>query len=72
MNDFKIRTYGRMELAQLYNPGMTGYSAYRKLMQWIAHSPRLAARLEELGYDPHRRTFTPLEVRAIVEMLGEP
>ena len=72
MEQFKIRAYGRTELALLYNPGLTDYSAYRKLMQWIAHSRPLTLRLEELGYDPRRRTFTPLEVRAIVEALGEP
>ena len=72
MNEFKIRSYGRTELAQLYNPELTAYSAYRKLMQWITHSQRLTDQLRELGYDPRRRTFTPLEVKAIVEALGEP
>ena len=53
MNEFKIRAYGRMELAQLY-------------------SPELLQRLYDLGYESKRRSFTPLEVRVIVDALGEP
>ena len=30
MIEFKIRAYGRMELAQLYSPELTGIAAYRK------------------------------------------
>ena len=49
MSEFKIRAYGRMELAQLYSPQLTDIAAY-----------------------PKRRSFTPLEVRVIVDALGEP
>ena len=35
MDTFKIRTYGRTELAQLYCPTMNPRAAFRKLMQWI-------------------------------------
>ena len=30
MSEFKIRAYGRMELAQLYSPQLTDIAAYRK------------------------------------------
>lgn len=30
--DFRIRCYGRTELAQLYNPCLTPKAAYRKLI----------------------------------------
>ena len=30
--DFRIRSYGRTELAQLYNPCLTPKAAYRKLV----------------------------------------
>ena len=40
--DFRIRSYGRTELAQLYNPCLTPKAAYRKLVGWI---------------DPTMRTF---------------
>ena len=32
MIEFKIRAYGRMELAQLYSPELTGIAAYRKMI----------------------------------------
>ena len=71
-SSFKIRSYGRMELASLYSPDLTGMSAYRKLMRWIDRCQGLRQQLDALGYRPDRRTFTPLEVKAIVEALGEP
>ena len=36
MNEFKIRAYGRMELAQLYSPELTDIAAYRKMTKWIS------------------------------------
>ena len=70
--EFKIRAYGRMELAQLYCPTVTPDSAYRKLCAWIKLYPHLSERLEELGHSPRCRSYTPAQVRAIVEALGEP
>lgn len=69
--EFRIRAYGRTELAQLYCPTLTPGAAYRKLRQWIALSPGLIARLETLG-SGKSRTWTPAEVKEIVEALGEP
>ena len=60
MIEFKIRAYGRMELAQLYSPELTGIAAYRKMNKWIVRC------------QPQHRSYTPLEVRAIVDALGEP
>ena len=64
MSEFKIRAYGRMELAQLYSPQLTDIAAYRKMKKWISLCPGLLQRLYDL--------FTPLEVRVIVDALGEP
>ena len=72
MIEFKIRAYGRMELAQLYSPDLTGIAAYRKMKKWIALYPGLEQQLYNLGYQPTHRSFTPLEVRAIVDAIGEP
>ncbi len=72
MKEFKIRAYGRMELAQLYSPELTDIAAYRKMQKWISFCPGLLQRLYDLGYDSNRRSFTPLEVRVIVDALGEP
>ena len=68
MSEFKIRAYGRMELAQLYSPQLTDIAAYRKMKKWISLCPGLLQRL----YESKRRSFTPLEVRVIVDALGEP
>jgi hypothetical protein len=72
MSEFKIRAYGRMELAQLYSPQLTDIAAYRKMKKWISLCPGLLQRLYDLGYESKRRSFTPLEVRVIVDDLFVP
>ena len=69
---FKVRKYGRMELAQLYSPDISPASAWTKLKTWIGLSPGLTERLQSLGYDGTTRSFTPAQVQMIVEALGEP
>lgn len=69
---FDLRAYGRTELAQLYLPHLSPGRAWRKLREWLAASPGLEQRLQGTGYDGHGRTFTPLQVKLIVEALGEP
>ena len=56
--DFRIRSYGRTELAQLYNPCLTPKAAYRKLVGWIDHYPGLAVRLAAGDRRGARRTVT--------------
>lgn len=72
MKEFVIREYGRAELASAYCPGIAPMSAWKKLKMWIGHSPGLADRLAEAGYDGRIRSFTPSQVRLIVDALGEP
>lgn len=67
-----IRAYGRTELAQAYFPNMTPDAAYRKLRGWIKGCRGLAERLAQLGYNRRRRSYTPAEVAAIFDLLGEP
>lgn len=69
---FSVREYGRTELAQLYCPDIAPESAWKKLRRWIELSPGLAERLSALGYDGRTRSFTPAQVQAIIEALGEP
>ena len=69
---FKVRKYGRTELAQLYSPDITPDSAWTKLKKWIDLSPGLTERLRSLGYDGRTRSFTPAQVQMIVDALGEP
>ena len=72
MEPFEIRTYGRTELAQLYNPRLCPDSAYRKLKQWIDLYPGLRENLAASGLSPRSRTYTPAQVTLIVRALGEP
>lgn len=72
MNEFKIRTYGKGELAQLYCPYLSTSAARRKLMQWIELQPRLVEALYTSGLTEYSKSFTPMQVRLIVEALGEP
>ncbi len=71
-NEFKIRTYGRTELALMYNPSITPKAALRKLNRWIALVPNLDKRLKSMGFTPGCRSYTPAEVSAIIDVLGEP
>ncbi len=72
MEHFKIRTYGRTELAQLYCPGLCPQAAYRKLNQWIDFHPTLRGELRALVPSDRVRTYTPAQVRLIYDALGEP
>lgn len=72
MEAFRIKEYGRQQLAQMYSPDIAPESAWKKLKRWIQHSPGLTERLHALGYDSHTRSFTPAQVMAITDALGEP
>ena len=69
---FRLRAYGRTELAQAYNPHLSPGAAWQKLSLWIHLYPDLTERLKAIGYSPHQRVFTPRQVAMIVEALGEP
>jgi len=68
----KIRSYGKTELARLYNPHLSEQHARRKLMHWIEINPSLTNRLAALGYQQSDRIFSPKMVAVIVEELCEP
>ena len=69
---FKIREYGRQELASLYDPTITPAAAWAKLKTWIAVCPGLPEQLQVLGYRTNQRIFTPAQVIAIISAIGEP
>ena len=62
METFVIRAYGRTELAQCYFPNLSPQSAY----------PTLRDRLRSTSTNPHSRVYMPVQVRMIVEAIGEP
>lgn len=72
MDEFRVKEYGRQQLGQLYCPDIAPESAWKKLKRWIELYPGLAGRLSTLGYDGRRRSFTPAQVAAIVDAIGEP
>ena len=69
---FKIKEYGRTELALIYLPDLTAQSAWRKLRGWIENNASLSDELYMLGYDGSQRSFTPRMVSRIVYYLGTP
>lgn len=72
-SNFRIRKYGRTELARLYSPTIAPESAWRSLRTMIEQHPTLLSDLEHTGYDHlHQRSFTPAQVELIVNTLGGP
>lgn len=70
--EFRIRSYGITELAMIYCPELTANGALKKFRRWIDVNPQLH---ERLGFSQGRhrtRSFTPFEVKLLVEVLGEP
>ena len=72
MDDFVIRTYTKKELALCYFPNSNPHTAVNHLMSWIQRCAPLREQLQQMGYFSTSKAFTPRQVRAIVEMLGEP
>lgn len=64
---FRIRAYGKSELAMLYFPHMSQQSAMRALNRWIKINPRLA-KMET----KNNHYFTPRQVKKMVDEWGEP
>ncbi len=72
MEAFKIRAYSKKELALMYFPDSQPRTAVNHLMAWIRRCTSLWQQLQGMGYQTTCKAFTPREVRAIVEQLGEP
>ena len=72
MNTFTIRAYTKKELALLYFPDSTPGTAVKHLMVTIRRNDMLWDELQAMGYYNRRKTFTPREVRAIIDWLGAP
>ena len=72
MDTFIIRAYTKKELALLYFPDSTPRTAVSHLMAWIRRCTQLWQQLQQTGYQTTCKTFTPRQVRAIVDQLGEP
>lgn len=65
---FAIRRYGKSELAMTYFPDAASKgSALKRFRNWLGINPRLRRLLTVRGPN-----WSPRQVRAIVEELGEP
>lgn len=70
--EFIIRSYGYCELALLYFPNSNKKSASTQLGRWMRQNEKLKMQLIELGYKPRKKILTPVQVKLIVELIGEP
>lgn len=70
--DFKIRAYTKKELALMYFPDSMPRPAVRHLMAWIRRCTPLRDALLAMNHKKMSKSFTPKEVKLIVDMLGEP
>ena len=72
MDTFTIKAYTKKELALMYFPESMPRTAVGHLMAWITRCPQLMTQLQASGYQTLNKAFTPRQVKAIVEHLGEP
>ena len=72
MEEFKIRIYTKKELALMYFPQSSPRTAVNHLMAWINLCTPLLSELEQTGYQKRNKAFSPKQVKAIVDYLGEP
>jgi hypothetical protein len=70
--EFKIRSYGFGELAQLYFPTLSKKSASWQLTLWIKKNEGLNEILLQSGRTKKQRLLSPAQVLIIVEKLGIP
>ena len=72
MNEFEVRSYGGEELAVLCGSDLMSVSAGKRLSQWVGVNPELKTELQGNGWRKGKKMLTPLQVRTIVQYLGEP
>lgn len=70
--EFKIKTYTKKELALMYFPESLPRQAVKHLMSWIRKCTPLWLLMQDSGYQPSCKSFTPRQVKNITEYLGEP
>ena len=69
---FKIKPYGKSELAMQYFPGSDPHVALNRLNAWIRRCRPLADALAGCHQSPHAKFFSPQAVRLLPDYLGEP
>lgn len=70
---FELRTYTKMELAEMYCPDRVNpRSAMKTFNRWMHSAPRLLEELHAVGFNPRRHCFLKREVEIITKHLGDP
>lgn len=72
MEDFKIRSYTKKELALMYFPDSTPRTAVNHLMAWIHKCSPLWDELQKSAYQKTCKAFSPKQTKVIIDFLGEP
>ena len=72
MEEFKIHHFTKKELALRYFPDSAPRTAVNHLRAWIIRCKPLHDELTLMGYHKTSKAFTPRQVQAIVDYLGEP
>ena len=72
MENFRLKAYTKVELAQLYSPHSQEATALQNLYRWMKRNTSLMEELRGLGYNKYRHSFLKQEVQVIVKYLGEP
>jgi len=72
VNMFKIKSYGKSELAMLYFPDSNPHVALNRLNAWIRRCTPLSAALADCHQSTHAKFFSPKAVSLITDYLGEP
>ena len=68
-----MKTITKKQLALEYFPHTQDpATAVRHLMRWIHKCQPLHKQLTATGYNKHAKCFMPLQVKLIIEYLGEP
>jgi predicted phage tail protein len=70
--EFVIRSYGYCEIAMLYFPNSTKKSASAQLGRWIRQNESLKKQWVDMGFKSRKKILTPIQVRLIVKIFGEP
>ena len=64
---FKVRTYGKSELAMEFFPGSSKETAMKSLREWLRAHPELKDYI-----NPKRHRYSPAQVKRICEVEGKP
>jgi hypothetical protein len=72
LTDTAVRTYGKTELALMYNPHSSPRAAVQTLKRWIQCNTELSEKLDAIGYRPKRHTIYSPEAELIFKYIGKP